>query len=276
MSGLWPLVALPTGAAASAVTAVVILRRRLPDRVLAVNHAGRTIPRVLGAVLVGASLGAFGLAYVVADGYRLNSWDVVALASVGALGAAGAVDDLSREGPRGLGPHVSSLLRGRPTTGILKLFVGLSAAIGIAWLAGEGAVRVAAGAVLIGLSINVWNALDVAPGRSLKWGAIALAAVLGPVWGRTYALLAAGTLGAVLGLLPFDLRERGMLGDAGSNPLGLVVGMGLFLALPEPWLVAGAGAALLLQVAAETVTITRLIEATPPLGWLDRLGRRRS
>jgi hypothetical protein len=31
---------------------------------------------------------------------------------------------------------------------------------------------------------------------------------------------------------------------------------------------------LALQVAAETITISRLVEATAPLRWLDRVGRR--
>jgi len=35
-----------------------------------------------------------------------------------------------------------------------------------------------------------------------------------------------------------------------------------------------AALALVLQVAAETVTLSRLIDAAPPLAWLDRLGRR--
>ena len=65
-----------------------------------------------------------------------------------------------------------------------------------------------------------------------------------------------------------------MLGDAGSNPLGLLAGLGLAVSLPTPWLVAAAVAAVLLQVAAETVTISRVVDAVPPLRWFDRLGRR--
>jgi hypothetical protein len=65
-----------------------------------------------------------------------------------------------------------------------------------------------------------------------------------------------------------------MLGDTGSNPLGLVSGLGLAVILPTWGVLLAAGVAVALQVAAETVTISRLIEAVPPLRWFDRLGRR--
>jgi UDP-GlcNAc:undecaprenyl-phosphate GlcNAc-1-phosphate transferase len=132
-----------------------------------------------------------------------------------------------------------------------------------------------AAAVLIAGSINLWNALDVVPGRALKWAAIALVPVLAATVAEPYGVIAGAALGGVAGVLPFDLRERGMLGDAGSNPLGLLVGLGLAVTLPTWGVVVAALAVLALQVAAETVTISRAIEAVPALRWFDRLGRRR-
>jgi UDP-N-acetylmuramyl pentapeptide phosphotransferase/UDP-N-acetylglucosamine-1-phosphate transferase len=165
-------------------------------------------------------------------------------------------------------------MSGRPTTGILKLAVGVGAGVLLAVLLGGGPLPIAAGAILIASSANIWNALDVVPGRALKWAVVPLGAALLIGWTDSSALLAGAALGAAVGVLPFDLLERGMLGDAGSNPLGLLVGFVLAAVLPEAGVVLAALAALLLQVAAETVTISRLVEATPPLRWLDRLGRR--
>ncbi len=273
MSGGWPLAALAAGLALAAAGALLAVRAA-PPRLLRENRAGRRVPVVLGLAAIPATLAAFGIVFAAAGGYRLHASDAAALAGVGGLAAVGLVDDLYGAGPRGLGGHLASLVRGRPTTGILKLAAGVGAATAIAWLAGGGVLRVAAGAVLMAVSVNVWNALDVTPGRALKWAVIAIAALLGAVWGRTYALLAAAALGAALAALPLDLRERGMLGDAGSNPIGLVAGMGIFLALPTAGVVAAAAVGLALQAIAETVTISRVIAATPPLAWIDRLGRR--
>jgi hypothetical protein len=81
-------------------------------------------------------------------------------------------------------------------------------------------------------------------------------------------------VGAALGLLLDDLHERLMLGDAGSNVLGAVLGLGVVAAC-------GAGArdvvlvgVAALNIAGELVSFSRVIDGFPPLRALDRAGRR--
>jgi hypothetical protein len=64
-----------------------------------------------------------------------------------------------------------------------------------------------------------------------------------------------------------------MLGDGGSNLLGFTAGLGLYLVLPPPGVWVAAGVAVALNVLAETVTLSRLIDAVAPLRWFDRVGR---
>jgi UDP-N-acetylmuramyl pentapeptide phosphotransferase/UDP-N-acetylglucosamine-1-phosphate transferase len=144
----------------------------------------------------------------------------------------------------------------------------------VALLLGGDPARVVAAAILIALSTNLVNALDLRPGRALKWSLPILAISWVLLVGEPLSLLMATALAAGIGVLPFDLAEAGMLGDAGSNPLGFLAGVGLAATLPTWGLLVAAGVAVALQVVAETVTISRLIEAVPPLRWFDRLGRR--
>lgn len=263
-------VAVGVGAAASLLLAFALTGWPAPWRPLRENYAGRPVPVVLGVAVVGGTLlGALASKGPPSDGVGLALW-----AGLAALLVAGMLDDRVRDGPRGIAGHLRSLSRGRPTTGILKLIVAVAAGAGVALAAGGQPVRVAAGTVLIALAVNLFNALDVVPGRSLKWGVVALAATLAWLWGDPRALLPAAGLGAAAAALGFDLRERGMLGDGGSNPLGLLVGAALLLALPTAGVVGAAALLLLLQVAAETVTISRLVDRVPPVRWFDRLGRR--
>ena len=65
-----------------------------------------------------------------------------------------------------------------------------------------------------------------------------------------------------------------MLGDAGANALGAMLGTAAARVLPR-----GARAGVLagivaLTVVSEKVSFTKVIAATPPLNWLDMLGRR--
>lgn len=265
-----PLLAFLGAAGWAAVVAALLLRWK-PGRLLKENLGGRPVSAILGyALWAGAAIGS---SVVVGGPSGPRSVTLAALAVTAGLVVVGGLDDLFGGRTRGIGGHLRSLMRGRPTTGVLKMVVGVAAAVALALHLAGGSVRIAGIAVLVAVCTNLWNALDVVPGRALKWSAVSLIPVVALVWSRPSGPVLAAALGAALALLPFDLRERGMLGDAGSNPLGFLVGLGLAVVLPTPGLLVAGGAALLLQVAAETVTITRLIQAVPPLRWFDGLGR---
>jgi hypothetical protein len=178
-------------------------------------------------------------------GWKVGLVNGRAVAAVAALGLA---DDLWSGPERGFRAH----LRSGRTTGVLKL-LGIPAV-------GLVATRRLSGALLVGLAANALNQLDTRPGRALKayiGGALALDAPLGI---------------AVL-LLPYDLREMAMLGDAGSNALGALLGLKSVERFTGRgrWVAIGALAGLTLL--GERISIGAAIERTPGLAWIDRLGR---
>jgi hypothetical protein len=168
--------------------------------------------------------------------------------AVSAVAAIGLADDLWSGGERGFRAHLSSV----GTTGILKL-VGIP-------LAALLRTRSVSGALLVAGSANLLNQLDTKPGRALK-------AYVGA------ALALDAPLGLAVLLLPYDLRERVMLGDAGSNALGALLGfksVDRFRGWGRWAAVAGVVA---LNVLGERRSLGELIERTPGLAELDRLGR---
>jgi hypothetical protein len=179
----------------------------------------------------------------------LVGWTVGLLAPrVAPVAAIGLVDDLLAGPERGFAAH----LRGGRTTGVLKL-------VGIPF-AGLLATRRLSGALLVGLAANALNQLDTRPGRALK--AYMLAAL--PI--RT-------TIMPAVILAPYDLQEMAMLGDAGSNALGALLGLNSVDRLTgrSRWLAIGALAGL--NLFGEVRSLGELIERTPVLRDLDRLGR---
>ena len=65
-----------------------------------------------------------------------------------------------------------------------------------------------------------------------------------------------------------------MLGDAGANALGGMLGAAAAASLPRPARIALLAGIAGLTAASEVVSFTKVIERTPPLRWLDMLGRR--
>lgn len=240
-------------------------------RLVVENYRGEPVARSLGLLLAAVgtagTVGSAIVRYVGAPGWG-------ALAGCLLVFAAGFVDDLFGTGPRGLRKHLGALADGRVTTGIVKAVVTAgAAAIVVALQPGRPAWVRLAGVVLIAASANVWNGLDVRPGRALKAFAPAVLAFV--LFGRPW--LAPVLLGLFVGALvalPLDLAERAMLGDGGANLLGFAAGLGLYLILPDWAVVLAAVVAVTLNVLAETVTFTRAIDAVAPLRWVDGLGRR--
>jgi hypothetical protein len=239
------------------------------------NYAGRPVT-LLGGPALAASATATAVLGAPA-GTRL------AAALVGSVsGVVGAYDDLAGARPeqaadKGFAGHLAALREGRVSAGAVKVAGIGAAAVAAALLTrgSRGAGVLADGVLTTGLvagTANLLNLLDLRPGRAGKAAVIAATAGLGGPAGG----LIVGPLGATLEVLPFDLAERVMLGDCGANSVGALIGLRM-AQIPGR----GPRAALLagivgLTLASEKVSFTRVIEATPGLRELDRLGRRTS
>ncbi len=201
---------------------------------------------------------------------------VTAAAGAGALGG---YDDLAGSGDRrGFRGHLGALAHGEVTTGAVK--IGGIGATGLAAsaLLGGGPVDVAVNAGLIAGGANLLNLFDLRPGRAIKVAALAggmIAATGRPGGGAVPGATLAGIpLGAALALLDEDLGERAMLGDAGANALGAMLGAAAAASLPRSGRVAVLAGIVALTAASEKISFTKVIQRTPPLHWLDMLGRR--
>lgn len=188
-------------------------------------------------------------------------------AAVAALAAAavGAYDDVAGSADKGVRGHLAALREGRLTSGVVKV-AGLGV-VGLATtLLRPGRRRLPdllVDAGLVAGSANLLNLFDLRPGRALKVGLV-----------TAFALDLPGPAGAGLGLLRSDLRERSMLGDAGANAYGALLGAALAgRVAAQSRRIAALGVLVALTAASELVSYSAVIDATPPLRWADRLGR---
>jgi len=263
------------GAAAAGAAAQAIAASIVAKDLERTNFRGRTVSLAGGPAL--AASASLTSALGARDGRTAAAALVAGLGS----GAVGLYDDIAGMRPeqkayKGFRGHLEGLKEGRVTSGLAKIAgVGSAAVIASAMLPNEKrglarAVDVALGAGVIAGMANLLNLLDLRPGRALKVGAVIGAPLaLGKAGG-----VAAGPTGAAVGLLPQDLDEEIMLGDAGANSLGALLGVSI-AAKSGAFVKAGLLAVITgLTLASEKVSFTKVIERTPVLREIDEWGRR--
>ena len=254
------------------------------------NYRGRQVAFPAGAVAIVASIVALGLMSVLDEvaGTSLLSTEVLVFfgeeirydpsqdpwlgnaAAVLALGVAllGLADDLLPGAGRGWRGHAAALRRGELSTGAFKA-IG-TVALATAVLAGDEAWLVSV--LLVALTTNLFNLLDLRPGRAVKAFVLVGAGLV--IAGHVEPLHDLGAwIGPLLVVGLFDLRERAMLGDTGSNVLGALAGLWLVAVLGPAGEAVALGVVLAITVYGELRSITATIERVAPLRWLDELGR---
>ncbi len=245
------------------------------------NYRGVSIPTGVGSLIAFTALivGAAGYLLMSAIAHRPSDWFELWWTSVFlavAFGLLGLIDDLVGVGQSGgFRSHLRAAAHGRLTSGSIKLIGGAAAGIvaaGAVQGTGADVVPVLRDGAAIALAANLANLFDRAPGRATKVCVAGFAAAVVVCRCAELAGPAVG-IGAGLALLAPDLREKVMLGDAGANPLGALVGLAWLVALPSDagrWVLVAV--LLVANVASERVSFSAVIDGFPPLRWLDRLG----
>lgn len=260
----------------AALLAAPLLRTLGDNGLVHENYRKARLPFPGGTVIVAAAVIALAPLALIDE---LADQDVLrpelTRIAVYALGMAflGFLDDMLGGEPRGWRGHGAAVAGGGVSTGALKA-VG---ALGLACFAlsglGYSTTEYLLGVGLLILTTNLFNLLDLRPGRTGKAFVILGAALtvgsldVAPLW--ALGLFA----GPVLVLSVADLRERTMLGDTGSNLIGALAGFWLVLTLSTTGQQIAFAIVLAITIYGEFRSISTLIERAPLLRQLDSLGR---
>jgi UDP-GlcNAc:undecaprenyl-phosphate/decaprenyl-phosphate GlcNAc-1-phosphate transferase len=243
------------------------------------NYRGRRVAFPAGAVLIGCSLIALVPLAILDDRADLDLLDPdLRRWAVYVLGVAllGLIDDAlggAAESPRGWREHARAIGSGRFSTGAIKAVGALAlAAYATSGLGHRDFAYVADLALLLGTT-NLFNLLDLRPGRAEKAFVALLAALCIGAWTAEPLELLGVFVGPVLVGAAYTLRERAMLGDTGANLVGALAGVSLLVTLDDPGRYVALGIVAALNVYGEFRSISRTIEGIPLLRSLDSLGR---
>ena len=240
------------------------------------NYRGRRLPVPAGVIIAAAA--ALALVPLVAvdelAGARVLR-DELRPVAVYVFGVAflGLFDDVLAGEPRGWRGHGAAVLRGGISSGALKAAGSLGLALFALWGLGLSASHYLLAVAVLVLATNLFNLLDLRPGRSFKLFVRLGAALTVGAWDARAAAALGLFVGPALVVGLFDLRERAMLGDTGSNMLGALAGLWIVLSLDPLGQLIAVIVMVAVTVYGEFRSITGLVDRTPLLRRLDSLGR---
>jgi UDP-N-acetylmuramyl pentapeptide phosphotransferase/UDP-N-acetylglucosamine-1-phosphate transferase len=280
--------ALPTLVALAAALLLTppILRHLQAEGFTRENYRGVRLPFPGGIAIVAAAVLAVGLCSALVAIAELDLFGIAAPIDLTyPLGVAllGLVDDLLAGISRGWRGHGRAVLAGEFSTGALKAVGSLALALYLldGTALGEGVPEYLLAVALLVLTTNLFNLLDLRPGRSAK-AFLLLGVLLSLVaWHGRFdefeeiiPLWIVGPLAAPILVIGFyDLKERTMLGDVGSNVIGAVAGLWLLYAFNTTGQLIALAIVLALTVYGELRSLNTLIERTPLLRQIDSIGR---
>ena len=215
--------------------------------------------------------------FVSSSNYNLNIVWLLCLAlyifSIMAMFFAGALDDLiGNRNVSGLKGHFKSLFKGELTTGGFKALFGGFVGLVVSVCISSSIVDIIVNTLIIALSTNLMNLFDLRPGRAIKAYLVIMIPIYITLTGYTkvFPLL---ILPIVLAYFNTDLKARGMMGDTGSNVLGISIGvlmaLGYGIKVRLAWLVF----LILMHLITEKFSLTKIIEKNRVLKFIDNLGR---
>ncbi|NMB01207.1 MAG: UDP-N-acetylmuramyl pentapeptide phosphotransferase [Firmicutes bacterium] len=227
------------------------------------NYLGEQVPTGLGTAFI---LPSVLVLIILSGGENKGLWLALLLLLFSIFGLLD--DTLGGAEQKGFRGHFSQRTL---STGALKAWGGGIASVVVSAQFGTGVLDVLISAALIALAANFLNLLDLRPGRAGK-AFFVLGFPLLLFGGQTLQSVSVVLL-AVLGYLPWDLKRKAMMGDTGANPLGATLGYFAALHFPVFAKVVLLTVLASLNIVAEKVSFSRIIESNRFLQFLDRLGR---
>ena len=237
------------------------------------NYRGDMIPVGLGLVFIPTLvINSIILIYSNSVPEKVIMIYMLLFASI-AMSFVGIIDDsLGNRGVTGLIGHFKALFKGSLTTGAFKALLGGFVGLTLAVTLSKSIPNIIVATLVVALSTNMMNLFDLRPGRAIK-AYVMLAIIIflaSAKFNREVMML---IVPAVLAYFYFDLRALTMMGDAGSNVLGVSIGVFIVSSFDLPVQLVSLVLLVAIHVLTEKFSLTKIIENNKFLNYVDKLGR---
>ncbi|MGL5694463.1 MAG: glycosyl transferase [Peptostreptococcaceae bacterium] len=237
------------------------------------NYKGDMIPVSMGMVFLPMIIVNSIIICLFTSEYKSLIYVFIFIFGMVCMFFAGVLDDIiGNRDVSGLKGHFKSLLKGKLTTGGFKAlfggFIGILVSVSIS----TNIIDIIINTLIIALSTNFMNLLDLRPGRAIKVYSVIMISIFITLSGYI-KILPLLILPNVLAYFNWDLKAKAMMGDTGSNVLGISIGIlitfGYSFNIRLGWLVF----LVLIHILTEKYSLTKIIENNKILNFIDKLGR---
>jgi len=257
------------------VTIPFIKEMLLSANITRINYKGDIIPVGMGIVFIPVIIiNSIFLNYFIGNDAKIQQLLLVFLVGIMTMASVGLIDDLiGNRDATGFKGHIKSLLKGKLTTGGFKAIIGGLIALLIGSLFSFHVIEILVNALIIALFTNLINLLDLRPGRALK-GFLSIS-ILFVIIGlsREVRIILISIIGYAAGYFPQDIKAKSMMGDIGSNTLGVVLGVVAVISYTMTAKYIVLALLILIHIFTEKYSITEIIKKNSILNFIDELGR---
>lgn len=250
----------------------MIFNMLIKAKVLGLNYMKEEIPICMGLLFIFVQTITISIALIVTDFNRYNL--ISYLFAFVLIGLVGLLDDLIGDNHiKGFKGHIKSFFRGNLTTGGIKAGIGFFISLYIAIILSKSFMEVIVNTLIVALFTNLTNLFDLRPGRSIKVFLFISIFMLFTSRVEGYNFLFYSFYGILTIYFPLDLKGKAMMGDVGSNVLGIT--LGIYCGYTHSLIIKSIYLFLLIiiHIAAEKVSFSKIIENNRLLSFIDNIGR---
>lgn len=236
------------------------------------NYRNENIPIAMGLLFIFIQF--ISLSLVLFIGEKFSQYIILYLFSITLMGMIGLLDDLiGDEKVKGFKGHIKSFFKGKLTTGAMKAGTGFLISFFVSIIISENLIEIIVNTFLIALFTNSINLFDLRPGRAIKVFLLISLIMLFSNEINEYNFILFSFYGILFIYLPIDLKALAMMGDIGSNVLGMT--LGVYCVFTHNIIVKSIYLfiLLLIHIMAEKISFSKIIENNKVLNFIDQLGR---
>lgn len=250
----------------------LIINMLKTEESLETNYRGLEIPISTGIVFIYSQVFTMYLILLINDNF--NKIIIIYLLLLVFMGTIGLLDDLAgNKDVKGFKGHIMLIFKRQLSTGGLKALTGLLLSISFAVIISNGFFELIVNTLIIALFTNTINLLDLRPGRGCKAFIIFGIILLITSKNSIYNHIIYCAFGFCAAFLPFDLREKTMMGDIGSNSLGITLGIFCVMTNIFYYKIVYLLLLIIIHLVGEKYSITKIISNNRLLSLIDNLGR---